>query len=203
MKPLHRSPHRPGFTLVELLIVIAIIAILAGLSIPVTTAVMEKARRAEAKQACTEIVKAIGAFEHDYGHLPDFTDADTTPGAKTDNAVMNVLLGKESKENTREKRYTDLSPAKGGDSLAGAFAGLHETDTDAHLFDPWKKTGDARYYRVLLDSDLDGKIGSPVGGKDIFGKKVLVWSLGPDGKYESSNPLKGKNEDNIYSWRHD
>jgi len=61
---------REGFTLIELLVVISIIAILAGMLLPVLGKAKDKARRAQAKVEITHIVTAITQYESDYHRLP-------------------------------------------------------------------------------------------------------------------------------------
>ena len=75
MKPLfcsHRlvRPRRAAFTLIELLVVISIIAVLAGLLLPVVSKVTENARKVSAKSTETQIVSAINSFQTDYGQYP-------------------------------------------------------------------------------------------------------------------------------------
>jgi len=62
--------YRTGFTLVELLVVIAIIAILAAMLLPVLAAVKKKALVAKAKTEIADIVNAVNAYDSEYSRFP-------------------------------------------------------------------------------------------------------------------------------------
>ncbi|HSY42802.1 MAG TPA: prepilin-type N-terminal cleavage/methylation domain-containing protein [Candidatus Acidoferrum sp.] len=63
-------PRLRAFTLVELLIVIAIIAILAAMLLPVINAAQQHAKKNQARIECDNIVNAIQAYESDYSRMP-------------------------------------------------------------------------------------------------------------------------------------
>jgi prepilin-type N-terminal cleavage/methylation domain-containing protein len=68
---------RRGFTLVELLVVIVIIASLAGLTAPMVIRQRKKADQTEAISNAKQIGLAMFEFETEYGSFPDSTTATT------------------------------------------------------------------------------------------------------------------------------
>jgi len=83
-----RGPGRGGFTLVELLVVMGIIALLVSLLFPAVTGVMVAVRRAATANVINTLGVALDAFRNDWGVYPpsDNTHADKLTGAGSDAA---------------------------------------------------------------------------------------------------------------------
>lgn len=85
--------YRAGFTIVELLIVIVVIAILAAITIVAYNGIQQRASNAKTEQALTSWLKAIKLYKADKGTYPayyaclgegypfGYTGTDTTGGS--------------------------------------------------------------------------------------------------------------------------
>ena len=142
-----------GFTLVELLVVIGIIATLGALSYGPILKTIENANVVKSQKVCKDLVAAVDSFQLEYGYLP-FTG--TIPTADTaiitDNtniAFINVLMGSDTSVNTKGISYFDADQADGpNDGLVIDANGDPES-----LLDKWGNP-----YHILLDYDGDGTI---------------------------------------------
>lgn len=71
----HPHPIHAAFTLIELLTVIAVIGILAGILIPTVSAVRNSASKAKTKVQFAQFAAAIESFRSAYGHYPVFHES--------------------------------------------------------------------------------------------------------------------------------
>jgi prepilin-type N-terminal cleavage/methylation domain-containing protein len=161
-------PRSKGFTLVEMLTVIAIIGILASILLPVLAGAKDKAKAAKARTEVTGLEAAIKQYENEYHRfpavkaieedgMPDFTYAGDVSWnlhkVKAANSiVMEILLdldrpGGPNEGHARNPRSHAFFSAK---EVQGDDPGLSTVD---HIFrDPWGMP-----YVITIDLNDDSK----------------------------------------------
>jgi type II secretion system protein G len=157
--PALKSPR--GFTVIELLVVVAIIGILMSLLFPAVQTALDAAKKAQAKNDVTQIATAIVAFDTEYGRLPSTNPA---PQQLT-GEVLNALVASNDTLNPRKIIFMEVLSYKRG--KGGISNGI--------FVDPW-----ANSYYVALDGDYDNQVavstnGSTTANSSIM-KKVGVWN---------------------------
>lgn len=149
-QPEHR---RAAFTLIELLTVIAIIAILAGILIPTVSGVRVSAKKAETKVRFSQWASAMEQFKQEYGYYPAI-DSGGTANKINPARFAGALTGRRL-DGTAFASTTDLDLA--GNKRMIAFYSLTERELNADrtaLVDAFGNTDFAVYY----DKDGDGRI---------------------------------------------
>lgn len=191
MKHHFSSSHQHGFTLIELIVVIAILAVLASISAPILMSVQDNARRTASKKVCTDIVEGVTRYMSDNNNLMPYDPEEATADAKyqifletsdgKDAKLLSILTARDDHQfNTTGDIYLRA------DLQERAADGLYEKDGQLGLYDPW-----GHPYYVILCEEESGCI-DPFTKKQLRGKQSLAYGLGPDGEGAAKAPTHKK-----------
>ena len=173
--------QRRGFTLVEILVVIAIIAVLAAIIIPAAGGALQAAKKRRAMVEMNSIKTAISDFLRDHRYMP--WPATTVQGRK-------IWVGADQWANTIEAQVPIMEILIVTNAMRKSYLQIPEKsrpDAATLAFvDPWGQP-----YQIGLDRNLDGQMETKLvwthpkdadspswNNKKVF-EKVLVYSPGP------------------------
>ena len=115
-----------NYTLLEMLVVVAIIAVLAGLLFPVINTAREKARETQAAGGCNAIATALRQYKMSYSKFPSVTVSDPVGGGAGDSAGANVPTTDSTSDNKYDKIIFALSGVlPGGTANDSSFKSLN------------------------------------------------------------------------------
>lgn len=194
---------RQTFTLVEILVVIGIIVILAGMLMAGLGGISGKAEATKCKSQIKDLQNAIAQFQLEYNRLPKPNERNnpydgTVLTKKQYEWLIDVLSGKDTPRNneygnpnTRKKQFLNAMTDKDGNDS---------------YFDPWENTFCVVFEKEYKKGIDIARASGLVPQKDTdthFKYDVLIWSKGLDGEDKPGKEEKDKkdksNQDNIYS----
>lgn len=171
----------PGFTLVELLTVIAIIAILMSLLLSAITGARESARRAQAANDCQGIVAAVKSYNSEYGRYPSIEEPSSTSSTSNTKDVkvgdsaagitgpgaynrvlfytlraMNISPNTDHALNPKQISFMEGKNSSGTSNPKGGFAVASSSGSSTFagcFFDPW-----GEQYCVVMDTNYDNEL---------------------------------------------
>lgn len=173
-----KKARTDGFTLIEILVVIAILAVLMGMMIPAAGTIVKRAKVSTARTDAAVVQSALVKYRMEYGCWPSFAKGGSEH--KTDSEFLETMMPDEGKVPPAEnlKRVRFLEGGKGA-------------VVDNQYVDPWGNP-----FRYLVNETpkdtMSLKNLSGYSGPKEIRAKAIVWSLGPDGTNTWS--------DNVCSW---
>ena len=158
---------RKGFTLIELMIVIAIIIILAAIAIPNYLRMTDRARRSRVAGDFTSVATALEAFSVDWGSYPNTPPSTALTGSFGKHEHASSVL-----EDEITGGATAAINKTGNTTLTGEDGGIEyiKTGTVNSMYNPFIPTGN--------DADLDYYYNS-----DATGSKWLLYVKHSNGNY--------------------
>ena len=194
---------RRGFTLVEMLVVVGIIAILIGAGMTTFSAATRKAQQARAREVVSNVATALEAVYQKEGSFPrrvlaeGSSDGEMTAEVAYELArrkAMTLTYLDSSRRTTGLDRCGILTPW-GQDTVKRAGNGSVSDSTKV------PSGGTIKDHRVhfAVDTEGHGYVNASVGGETLrIRASAVAWCCGKDGKeYKYSDGLR---HDCSYSW---
>ena len=181
-----KTKSRRGFTLVEMLVVIGMIAALAGISFPVYKSIQKKVEKQQFEMILSSLERAVDNFETEYNYLPyDGNDYPTSEILKINlgqiTAITSLLTGVDGAANFKKIVFLECDEADGSPGNYKNGLIIDESLNEAKLYLPHG----GEFERMYIDYNNDGKIVYPYDTSINISAKFLYYSFGPDGVWNT------------------
>ena len=168
-----------GFTLIEMLVVIAIIGLLAALLLPAISKVQKHAKKVKASSEVAQIAAAWKQYYAEYQHWPSMVDDEEPMMMVGDLAAVLYSGSYDADDNPRRMRFMDFK----------TFS------TETNPITPWAETGvsdadaadEEYFYWVMFDRDYDNMISGAAATPEVddpltndVRRSVIVWAANMD-----------------------
>jgi general secretion pathway protein G len=130
-----RRSGEGGFTLVELMIVMAIIAILATIAIPIYVRTLQRAKEATLKEDLHTMRTAIDSYTVDKEKAPDSLDDLVQAGYLKSIPVDPITSSSETWITSQSDTMTDVNETQGG--MDDVHSGSQALSSDGTTYNTW------------------------------------------------------------------
>lgn len=193
-----KTPSRRGraaFTLIELMAVITIIVILAGIIVGGLGYVNEKQAREKAKLQIALLSKALEEYKMDTGSYPLFGESATGISSNPPRtSIIYLRLYQDGLNNNSKIYLPELDPDNNKQGwISKSTSGI------ITIVDPW---GQEYRYRSSQQGNANGipqfnNDGSPKMNTTTYNPDFDLWSVGKDGKTNPNSPNDQTNLDDV------
>jgi prepilin-type N-terminal cleavage/methylation domain-containing protein len=187
-----RNKESRGFTLVEMLVVIGMIAALAGVSFPVYRGIQKKIEKQKIELMLVSIERAVDNFETEYNYLPFLESSypsEETSYYWTNNGIfsisrfLGILMGLEDTLNFKQIAFLELPEAEGNGPGSSNSKGPHGFKNGV-VIDGELAVFYSHYGFLIaarLDYDQNNEIYCNTLTETVTGnKKILLWTPDDD-----------------------
>jgi len=178
-----RFNDKRGFTLIEVVVVAGIIAILAGILVPMIFNQIDESRKTRALADCKSIQTAIMTFRKDTGAWPVKSDSTTSDvsllsGSGTD--LPDADLEAQNFDISKRQLYTKHLKSDNNTFYGTQWKGPYMTVVEA---DPWGNTyitnsknfNDNPATPVwIISAGPDGKLDTAIGSETVFNDDIGI-----------------------------
>jgi prepilin-type N-terminal cleavage/methylation domain-containing protein len=175
-----------GFTLIELAVVLAIIAILAAIITPLVTNYLDQARLARAQADLRTLADAVKLYQRDTGRYPIYDSS----GAYSSDSVSKAVVGSNAGN----------TPTDGGGGASWTLSSqLAATSLELYLNNNYSGVGVSSFPKATFNGPYIGALDSdPWGNKYLLNagdltrgssSHAFVLSAGPNGTIETTRDV--------------
>lgn len=173
---MRKNNGRKGFTLIELMIVVAIIIILAAVAIPNYLRMTDRARRSRVAGDFSSIATALEAYQVDWGTYPDDAAAATGLSGSfgknnTDTMIYHELIG-DDQATLNQKGSNNLT-------LTGEPAGIEyiKAGTLAAMYNPFNPNDTNDYFYCSSPTGKHWVLAVQYNATDILYRTDMITDL--------------------------